>query len=41
MADMILAENHVQQWQISKKKSPVIWAQSLDMTGFFVKDRVK
>jgi len=25
----------VQQWQISKKKSPVIWAQSLDMTGFF------
>ena len=21
--------------QISKKKSPVIWAQSLDMTGFF------
>ena len=35
MADMILAENHVRQWQISKKKSPVIWAQSLDMTGFF------
>ena len=35
MADMILAENHVRQWRISKKKSPVIWAQSLDMTGFF------
>ena len=29
------AENHVQLWQIRKKKSPVIWAQSLNMTGFF------
>ena len=37
-----LADNHVRQWQISKKKSPVIWAQSLDMTRFFaVKERVK
>ena len=30
-----LADNHVRQWQISEKKSPVIWAQSLGMTGFF------
>ena len=27
--------NHVRQWQISEKESPVIWAESLDMTGFF------
>ena len=28
-------KNHVRQWQISEKESPVIWAESLDMTGFF------